>query len=235
MPNYADFQIGLYFAGLGGQLPAYPLTFADLESAAQAQMEHRLLGLRLRRRGRRAHAARQRRGVRPLGRPSADAVGRRRARPVRRAVRPHLPDPALHGADRRARCDDRRRARRPRRRPGRGRVRRPDWSARRSCRTRWRTSPPSSATPPASSSSTRPTTASWPRAWCVERRQPGTPASSSPSTPGRWATGRATSSTRRSRSCAATAWPTTSPTRCSAPASRRRPRRTRAPRPSTGR
>lgn len=42
MPNYADFQIGLYFAGLGGELPAYPLTFAGLEAAAQQKMEHRL-------------------------------------------------------------------------------------------------------------------------------------------------------------------------------------------------
>ncbi|MDF1606075.1 alpha-hydroxy-acid oxidizing protein [Nocardioides sp. YIM 152315] len=42
MANYADFQIGLYFAGLGGELPAYPLTFAGLEAAAQEKMEHRL-------------------------------------------------------------------------------------------------------------------------------------------------------------------------------------------------
>lgn len=42
MPNFADFQIGLYFAGLGGQLPAYPLTAAGLEAAAQEKMEHRL-------------------------------------------------------------------------------------------------------------------------------------------------------------------------------------------------
>lgn len=42
MPNFADFQIGLYFAGLGGQLPAYPLSFAGLEAAAQEKMEHRL-------------------------------------------------------------------------------------------------------------------------------------------------------------------------------------------------
>ncbi|MFC7496602.1 MULTISPECIES: alpha-hydroxy-acid oxidizing protein [unclassified Nocardioides] len=42
MANYADFQIGLYFAGLGGEVPAYPLTFAGLEKAAQEKMEHRL-------------------------------------------------------------------------------------------------------------------------------------------------------------------------------------------------
>ncbi len=42
MPNYADFQLGLYLAGLGGELPAYPLTFAGLEAAAQQKMEHRL-------------------------------------------------------------------------------------------------------------------------------------------------------------------------------------------------
>jgi lactate 2-monooxygenase len=42
MPNYADFQLGLYLAGLGGELPAYPLTFEGLEAAAQEKMEHRL-------------------------------------------------------------------------------------------------------------------------------------------------------------------------------------------------
>ncbi|GAB6987661.1 alpha-hydroxy-acid oxidizing protein [Nocardioides pyridinolyticus] len=42
MPDYADFQIGLYFAGLGGEQPAYPVTFAGLEEAAQQKMEHRL-------------------------------------------------------------------------------------------------------------------------------------------------------------------------------------------------
>src|SRR4051794_4992625 len=42
MANYSDFQLGLYFAGLGGDLPPYPLTFAGLEKAAQRKMEHRL-------------------------------------------------------------------------------------------------------------------------------------------------------------------------------------------------
>ena len=42
VPNYADFQLGLYFAGLGGDVPAYPLTFAGLEAAARDKMEHRL-------------------------------------------------------------------------------------------------------------------------------------------------------------------------------------------------
>ena len=42
MANFADFQTGLYFAGLGGQLPPYPLTFAGLEAAARERMEHRL-------------------------------------------------------------------------------------------------------------------------------------------------------------------------------------------------
>ncbi len=40
--NFADFQTGLYLAGLGGQLPPYPLTFAGLEEAARAKLEHRL-------------------------------------------------------------------------------------------------------------------------------------------------------------------------------------------------
>src|SRR5688572_21652228 len=42
MANYADFQLGLYLAGLTGELPAYPVTFAGWESAAQEKMEHRL-------------------------------------------------------------------------------------------------------------------------------------------------------------------------------------------------
>src|SRR6478609_6628649 len=42
MANFADFQIGLYFAGLGGDVPPYPLTFAGLEAAAREKLEHRL-------------------------------------------------------------------------------------------------------------------------------------------------------------------------------------------------
>ncbi len=42
MANYADFQTGLYLAGLAGEVPSYPLTFAGLEAAAEAKMEHRL-------------------------------------------------------------------------------------------------------------------------------------------------------------------------------------------------
>ena len=42
MANYADFQLGLYLAGLGGELPPYPVGFAALEAAAREKMEHRL-------------------------------------------------------------------------------------------------------------------------------------------------------------------------------------------------
>jgi lactate 2-monooxygenase len=42
MANYADFQLGLYLKGLNGELPAYPVTFAGWESAAQEKLEHRL-------------------------------------------------------------------------------------------------------------------------------------------------------------------------------------------------
>ncbi|WP_395656459.1 alpha-hydroxy-acid oxidizing protein [Nocardioides sp.] len=42
MANYSDFQLGLYFGGLAGELPPYPLTFAGLEAAAREKMEHRL-------------------------------------------------------------------------------------------------------------------------------------------------------------------------------------------------
>ena len=42
MANYADFQLGLYFGGLAGELPPYPVTFAGLEAAAREKLEHRL-------------------------------------------------------------------------------------------------------------------------------------------------------------------------------------------------
>lgn len=42
MANYADFQLGLYFGGLAGDLPPYPVTFAGLEAAARDKLEHRL-------------------------------------------------------------------------------------------------------------------------------------------------------------------------------------------------
>ncbi|GAF49451.1 alpha-hydroxy-acid oxidizing protein [Rhodococcus wratislaviensis] len=43
MANYADFNIGLYFEGLGGDNPPpYPVTFAGLEAAAREKLEHRL-------------------------------------------------------------------------------------------------------------------------------------------------------------------------------------------------
>ncbi|WP_395693411.1 alpha-hydroxy-acid oxidizing protein [Nocardioides sp.] len=42
MANFADFQLDLYFAGLAGGLPPYPLTFAGLEAAAREKMEPRL-------------------------------------------------------------------------------------------------------------------------------------------------------------------------------------------------
>ena len=43
MANYADFNLGLYFAGLqGDNPPPYPVTFAGLEAAAREKLEHRL-------------------------------------------------------------------------------------------------------------------------------------------------------------------------------------------------
>lgn len=42
MPNYADFQLGVYLAGLGGARPAYPFDFAGLEAAAEEVMEEKL-------------------------------------------------------------------------------------------------------------------------------------------------------------------------------------------------
>ena len=42
MPNYADFQLGIYLGGLGGALPAYPFDFAGLEAASAEVMEEKL-------------------------------------------------------------------------------------------------------------------------------------------------------------------------------------------------
>ncbi len=42
MPNFADYQLGTYFAGLAGELPTLPFTFAEWERRAQETLEHRL-------------------------------------------------------------------------------------------------------------------------------------------------------------------------------------------------
>lgn len=42
MTNFADFQLGTYFAGLAGEVPTLPFTFADLEAGARERLEHRL-------------------------------------------------------------------------------------------------------------------------------------------------------------------------------------------------
>lgn len=38
MPNHGDWQLGIYFAGLEGVRPEYPMTFADMEKAAEEAM-----------------------------------------------------------------------------------------------------------------------------------------------------------------------------------------------------
>ncbi|MCF7548233.1 alpha-hydroxy-acid oxidizing protein [Pseudonocardia sp. WMMC193] len=42
MAEYADFNLGIYLAGLGGDPPPFPVTFAGLEAAARERLEHRL-------------------------------------------------------------------------------------------------------------------------------------------------------------------------------------------------
>lgn len=42
MPNFADYQLGTYFAGLAGELPTMPFSFAEWERLAQKKLEHRL-------------------------------------------------------------------------------------------------------------------------------------------------------------------------------------------------
>lgn len=43
MANFSDFNTGVYFAGLGGEKPPFPLGYAALETAAAAAMEPELL------------------------------------------------------------------------------------------------------------------------------------------------------------------------------------------------
>ncbi|MGN6250206.1 MAG: alpha-hydroxy-acid oxidizing protein [Marmoricola sp.] len=43
MPNYSDFQLGVYLTGLTGVVPEYPFDFAGLETAAASVMEEKLL------------------------------------------------------------------------------------------------------------------------------------------------------------------------------------------------
>lgn len=43
MANFSDFNTGVYFAGLGGEKPPFPLGYAALEAAAAAAMEPELL------------------------------------------------------------------------------------------------------------------------------------------------------------------------------------------------
>ena len=43
MANYADFQLGIYLAGLGGEKPALPVSFQEVEAAAHAVMDPELL------------------------------------------------------------------------------------------------------------------------------------------------------------------------------------------------
>jgi lactate 2-monooxygenase len=40
--NYADFQLGIYLAGLGGEKPAFPVSFTELEAEAHAVMQPEL-------------------------------------------------------------------------------------------------------------------------------------------------------------------------------------------------
>lgn len=42
MPNFADFQLGLYLSGMGGDKPPYPVTHAGLEAAAAAKLDPQL-------------------------------------------------------------------------------------------------------------------------------------------------------------------------------------------------
>ena len=42
MANFSDFNMGIYLAGLTGQVPPFPLTYAGLEEAAKAKLDPKL-------------------------------------------------------------------------------------------------------------------------------------------------------------------------------------------------
>lgn len=43
MPGFGDYQLGFYLAGLSGELPKFPMAYADLEAKAAAAMDPALL------------------------------------------------------------------------------------------------------------------------------------------------------------------------------------------------
>ena len=95
MANYGDWQFSIYLNGLTGRSRRTCRWPTPISSGGPRGALAGDLVLRGRRRRRRAHPARQRRGVRPVGPDAADAGRRRRARPVDRAVRHALPTPLL--------------------------------------------------------------------------------------------------------------------------------------------
>ena len=42
MANFSDFNMGIYLAGLSGQVPPFPLTYAGLEEAAKTKLDPKL-------------------------------------------------------------------------------------------------------------------------------------------------------------------------------------------------
>ena len=229
MPNFGDFQLEIYLQGLAGVRPALPMTFAELEARAPRRPRPEILSYVAGGAGDEHTQDAQRRGVRPLRLDPADAGGRRRARPVGRAARACRCLAADARAGRRHRAVRAGRPRRPRDRAGRRAHRRPDdrldavgrpaGGRRRRARRHARLLPALHAGRPRAGRELRP-----------PRRGGGLQAASSSRSTRRSSAGaRATSRWRRSRSCRASAWPTTSPIRSSAPSWRRRPRRTRAP------
>ena len=217
---FADFQNEVYLNGLLGVQPPLPFGWRDVRDTAYAVMTPQAVGLRrgLGRGG--GHRAGQPAGLRPLAAGPAHAA--RHHRPGATTARP---------------CSARRCPRRCCwRRSGCCRSctrtpRAPSPARRRGSGVPMVVSTASSTTleevaaagdrARSGTSSTGRTTASSPRRSCAARRRPATRRSSSRSTPGSWAGGRATSTRRTCRSCAARASPTTSATRCSGRACRR--------------
>ena len=100
MANYADFQLGIYLAGLGGEKPAFPVSFREVEAAAHAVMEPELLDYVAGGAGDERTQSANVDGVPPLGPRPPDAGRRGRAGPLGRPLRADPADPALHVPDR---------------------------------------------------------------------------------------------------------------------------------------
>ena len=126
MANHGDWQLSIYLAGLTGEVPQLPMTYAELERRAEEVMPPEIWSYVA---GGAGDEHTQRANVAAFERWGLDASGarrRRRARPLRGAVRHAAADAAAARTGRRHRALRPRRPRRPADGAGRRRQRRAD-------------------------------------------------------------------------------------------------------------